>query len=633
MGVRRTKRDPIARAVGDLAKYDLSGQQPVLVDIVARLRDTLEQIIRVREGEVRIVALGQAASMKSTMLRLLLGSDALRVGPGAVTVAATEMRLVQRSAGGEPPAVRVLTLTEEGARRRACALLGLPQDDPRPLAELATIAHENSGYVAAMVEAAPKLGYGASYPLAEFEAKGGALTFDARGIGTELVARVIVELPVPREVWDLRWAGRRTVVVVDTPGRRQGSALEDVIIEEMQDRAHIALLAVSVASGTRLAVPPVPPGAYPVLVATKLDHIDNPLSANEMQTHEGVVASALRELGRSGRPARLAAISGPWAAANADDWARFDPENAGVWHTAELKRERWRQAREQGGEAGEFQRAVFAALDDGGVGRLQQVIADLANDDPGRLDEEELDRLIGLGLRLIDDGLAVLPDPGELEARAAKERDRAAQDPAPIAALREIAGEVAVDLVYGAAAWRSVRQTFQSRQDQWLGPAGEIREILASVDFADIANEAAEQTREQFDEALEEWYGGYGVAGLADPVWRPSGQVPAGTGQAVEQFDRLARQLLDRLVIDFDENMATGWLTYRKVARTRDELAKLLERLLLALFEETAVRARNALIEHFKNLRGDADDSDLAGLLEDIRSDLLRFADSTSDRA
>ncbi|MEV5407528.1 hypothetical protein AB0K60_01650 [Thermopolyspora sp. NPDC052614] len=626
------KRDPIARVVRDLERFDFSGQTPVLQDNVARLRDVLEQMVRVRAGEVRIVALGQAASMKSTMLRLLLGSDALRVGPGAVTVAATEMRLVQGTGSGEPPAVRVLTLTEEGARRRARALLGLPQDDPRTLAELASLSHPNQRHVVAMIEAGRMFGYGTPYTLDDYRAKGGALAFDDPGTGTELVARVIVELPVPPEVWNLRWAGNRTVVVVDTPGRRQGSALEDVIIAEMQDRAHIALLAVSVASGGRLAVPEVPPGAYPVLVATKLDHIDNPLNANELETHEGVIASVLRDLGTSGRPARLVAISGPWAAGDQESWARFDPANVGVWHSAELKRDKWREAQRQGGEAGPFREAVFAALDDGGVARLQRVIAELANDDPGRLDEEELDRLLDLGLELVDQALRELPDPGELEALAAKQRERATDDPAPIAALREIAAQISVDQVYGAAAWRSVRQTFQPRQDQWLGPAEEVGAILETVSFAELAGEAAEETKDQLDEALSDWYGEYVRPGLGEPVWRPDEELPAAAGPAVEQFDRLARQLLRRLVLDFDEAMSTGWLTFRKVARIRDELAKLLERLLLALFEDTAVRARNDLIEHFKDFKTEADDSEMAGLLDDIRSDLLKLAGARADR-
>jgi hypothetical protein len=260
------------------------------------------------------------------------------------------------------------------------------------------------------------------------------------------------------------------------------------------------------------------------------------------------------------------------------------------------------------------------------------VIAELANDDPGRLDEEELDRLLGLGLDLADDALAVLPDPGELEALAARQRERAAKDPEPIAELREIAAQMAIEQVYGAGAWRSVRQTFQSRQDQWLGPADEIKAILERVDFAELAGEAADETKDQLDGALADWYRGYLVPGLGEPAWRADEDLPGAAGPAVEQFDRLARQLLQRLVLDFDESMTTGWLTYRKVARTRDELAKLLERVLLALFEDTAVRARNDLIEHFKDFKTEVDDSEMAVLLEGVRSDLLKLADARSDR-
>ncbi|GLW09189.1 hypothetical protein Misp01_43180 [Microtetraspora sp. NBRC 13810] len=628
------KWDPFARAVEDLAEYDFTGQSPVLQDVVAQLRDVLEQMVRVQAGEVRIVALGQSGSMKSTMLRLLLGSDFLRVGPGAVTVAATELRLTQADDAGRTPEIRVLTLTEEGARRRACALLDLTEDDPRPLTELLTVAHPNQKLVTAMAEAARTLGYGAAYDLAGYLDRGGALTFDAAGTGTELVARVTVGLPVSRDVWNLDWAGTRSVVVVDTPGKRAGGPLEDVIIQEMRDRAHIALLTMACSAGTSFAVPPAPPGSHPVLVATKLDAVDNPANANELKTLDGAVASNLGQLGGNGRQARIVAVCGPWAMGDQEAWARFDPDNPHAWHTAELKREGWREARRTATEPGPLQEAVFAALDDGGVGQLQRVIAELSAQDPGRLDEEELDRLIALGLKLVDDALERLPDPGEQEAVAARQRDRAAKDPTPIAELRQIAAKVSIDAVYGTSTWRAVRQAFQHRQDQWLGPAKDVGAALAGLDFDRLAHEAVNDAGELLNTELAAWQLEYTTAEFGAPGWRrPPGLDEATVSQAAGQFARLARQLVDRLTLGAGEDLTPDWLTFRKVARTRDELAKLLERLLLALFEATAVRARTDLIEFFKNPKNDLDDSELPFLFDDIRRDLLKLAEARSDGA
>jgi hypothetical protein len=628
------KHDPFIRAADDLATFDLAGQTAVLRDVVVRLDGVLRQIARVRAGEIRIVALGQCGSMKSTMLRLLLGSDVLSVGPGAVTVAATELRLTQDGTA-EAPTVRVVTLTEEAARRRSCALLDLTEDDPRTLAELQKVPHPNQKLVTALIEAADLLGYGAAYDLDTYRDKGGALTFDAAGVGTELVARVVVELPVDRQAWDLGWAGDRTVVVVDTPGTRMGGPLEDVIIKEMQDRAHLALLTMACAAGTAFTAPPAPPGAHPVLVATKLDAVDNPANVNELRTLDGAVVSNLRELSRNGHQAQVVAVSGPWAVGDQEAWTRFDPDNSAVWQTAEIKRERWREALRTVAEPGALHDAVAEALQDGGVARLQRTITKLATDDPARLDDEEIDRLLAEGLTLVDASLAELPDPGELEALAAKLRDRAYGDPAPIAGLREIASQVAVDLVYGSPMWRLVRQSFQHRQGQWLAPVADVKTALEGFDFRDLAADAINDTREQLNDELAAWQRGYNTPGLGTATWRPSSAPDEATSaQAADQYAALSDQLVDRVVTGgAEDDPSAKWLTFRKVARTRDELTKFLERLLLALFESTAIKARNDLIEHFKHSKDDVDESDLSLVFDDIRRNLLKLADARSDSA
>ena len=285
-----------------LGRLSLPAGSPVLVDRIDQLKHVLERMRHTTAGEVRIVALGANSSMKSTTLRLLLGRDDIfSVGPGAVSAVSTELRLVQDEGPTGPPEYTVVTLSEEGARRRARRLLDLEEDDPRSLEELSRAAHPHVGLVQEMLEAVDRLGYGETLTMEQLAARGGSVIFTS-GRGTPLIARVNARLHVPAEVWPLDWAAGRSVVIVDTPGTRKGGALEDVVIAETQSRAHIALLTVACGGGTQFTTPRTAPDPHCVFVATRIDAVDNPSNANSLDVLETSVASLVRDIGADGRP-------------------------------------------------------------------------------------------------------------------------------------------------------------------------------------------------------------------------------------------------------------------------------------------------------------------------------------------
>jgi hypothetical protein len=77
------KQTSLSKAIRELEKCDVSGLRGDWRDAVVELSTILDQISRIRRGEIRIVVAGAVASMKSTTLALLLGSRAiLRVGLG-----------------------------------------------------------------------------------------------------------------------------------------------------------------------------------------------------------------------------------------------------------------------------------------------------------------------------------------------------------------------------------------------------------------------------------------------------------------------------------------------------------------------------------------------------------------------
>jgi hypothetical protein len=206
--VRGGGRTPLDSWAAELDQLDMREMPQADRDTVSELRDVLEQISHVRAGELRIVASGTMAAMKSTTLSLLLGrrEKSLTVGLGAVTGVATELRLVQ----SEDPALshtEVHILTEEGLLERARKLLRLPPEDRRTLSELSydrMLISEESNRLRSIMAVAGKFGFGARMDLKDFFQAQGSL--DIRGSDAILVQRVIRHVPVPKEAWDLSWA-------------------------------------------------------------------------------------------------------------------------------------------------------------------------------------------------------------------------------------------------------------------------------------------------------------------------------------------------------------------------------------------------------------------------------------------
>ncbi|ABW16497.1 hypothetical protein Franean1_7178 [Parafrankia sp. EAN1pec] len=606
-------RSGLRQAFDQLNKLDRQSLSPERWDTVVELRDVLEQIERLQAGEFRIVAAGAMASMKSTMLELLLGRpDTLLVGAGAVTAVPTLLRLVQAE-DGRPGRTRVTMLTEAAALRRARALLDLDHADARALGELAALDHPNRHVVGALARAAQTFEYGVSYELKEFLALGGELSIG--GFGVPLLARVIVDdVPVPASVWDLSWAGGRTVVVTDLPGTGQGRALENLVRAEHQAVTHVSLNVVAFSGGSDFEPPPVQAEPDCVLVATKLDRIENPADPNELRAVEEAVAATLRQWRLSGRQALVAAVSGTWAFADETGWLDFDPRSpAGAWGSAQDSRRVWADAAwdPHGPTEGQLRQAVAAAMLDGGAKRLRAQIAGLATDAPARVDEAELDRLVTQARRLVTAALTDAGDPREEEDKVDRLRNLFDGDQEPVDALREIARTAAATAVYGLPAWDVIRNSAFRRDGVWRGSMPQVRGVLAAVDLAGIATDAITEAEDELADRLASWSGTFGIT--ADGRGRSPAAADTDHG-AAEQFAALGGRLL-RLLTD---NRARGGpadtsggpadapggrdfgsgdgqserLSFRLVARTRAELAMLLEHRLVDLLGPMVDEAR-----------------------------------------
>ncbi|WJV50560.1 hypothetical protein [Streptomyces flavofungini] len=606
----------LEKLMAGLEQLSLPPDSPVLLDRIDQLKQVLERMRATTAGEVRIVALGVNSSMKSTTLRLLLGrDDVFPVGPGAVSAVSTELRLVQDEGPTGPPEYSVVTLTEEGARRRARRLLDLDEDDPRSLEELSRTAHPHLGLVQEMLEAVDRLGYGETLTMEELAARGGSLTFST-GRGVPLIARVGARLHVPAEVWPLDWAAGRSVVIVDTPGTRRGGALEDVVIAETQSRAHIALLTVACGGGSQFLTPRAAPDPHCVFVATRLDAVDNPSNANSLRVLETSVASLVRDIdadGRPGRETRVAAVSGPWAATDEAAWMAFDPDNPHIWKSTQPAREQWRAAAwdPSGPTGGQLRLAVEGALTDGGVGRLRALIAELADKDTAHVDSQEFEELIEDGIRLLKEAGAHIPAAGKLKLQEAAARD----DARPIADLRRIAREQADTAVYAADAWSKVRLALEQTGTGGRA-AADVFQPLRALDIGGLTAAAIDGTRMELTEALASWWAshtradfaaGAPGAGHITPLGADADdeerQVRAHTdAEAAAQVAVVAGHMLDQLVggregADGSAYRPAARLYFRQVARVREELARLLERRLVDKFEPDVVQTQKALGE------------------------------------
>lgn len=606
----------LEKLAASLERLALPDGSPVLLDRIDQLKHVLERMRHTTAGEVRIVALGANSSMKSTTLRLLLGRhDILSVGPGAVSAVSTELRLVQDEGPVGPPDYTVVTLTEEGARRRARRLLDLDEDDSRSLEELSRAVHPHVGLVQEMLEAVGRLGYGLTMTLEELAARDGTLTFSA-GRGSPLIARVGARLRVPAEVWPLDWAAGRSVVIVDTPGTRQGGPLEDVVIAETQSRAHIALLTVACGGGTQFTTPRTAPDPHCVFVATRLDAVDNPSNANSLGVLETSIASMVRDIGAHGRPGRetrVAAVSGPWAAADEAAWHAFDPDNPHIWKSTQPAREQWRAAPwdPSGATGGQLRVAVEGALDDGGVGRLRALIAELADKDTAHVDSQEFEQLIEDGIRLLKEAGGHVPVAGKLELQAAAARD----DARPIADLRRIAREQADTAVYAADAWSEVRLALEPSGTGGRADADTLQPLRA-LDIGGLAAAAVDGTRAELTDALAGWWASHTREDFADRAPWARLTAPPGAdahdgprqlradadAEEVAQIDAMAGRLLDQLAGRRGGARGAAYrpaarLYFRQVARVREELARLLERRLIDKFEPAVVQTQKALGE------------------------------------
>ncbi|MBO3742658.1 hypothetical protein [Actinoplanes flavus] len=590
------KESSINKAIQDLAKCDVAGLRGDSRDAVAELRDIVDRIARIRRGEIRIVAAGAVASMKSTTLALLLGRrSVLRVGLGPVTAAPTELRLLQGDEAAGPGSVQMLTETEAAGRARE--LLGLGVDDTRTLAELATVEHRNQPILAGMLHSAELFGFGTRHDLDTFLAaceKAGGDRIG--GLGAPLIQRIAIDVPVPAEVWDLSWARGRAVTLVDLPGTGEGRALENLFRDRQQELAHIALNIVAVTGGSAFTPPVLRGSPNCVFVATKIDRVEQPEHPNEVRAIEEAVAECLAEWRIGSRRARVAAVSGMWAFADEASWLEFDPENLG-WPEARAKREAWAAAGwgDPGATAGEFRAAVEAALTDGGARRLREVIEELADPGDARIDELEEQRLLARADELI--GQVLAGDTAPVTGDVVVLLDRSEKDPEPVYDLRRVAEECAVTAIYDCPDWETIRRSFRADGSLRV-PLEEVRAVLAAIDLGEIAGAAIRDATAEMDEVLRDWAQPYLDAVGADAKRLSGTRVEPTAGDPAGRFVELSRGLFrvltDSRRVDLGDGRAPApsSFTFQQVARVRDELALLLARMIIERLKPATELAR-----------------------------------------
>jgi hypothetical protein len=605
------KQTSLSKAIRELEKCDVSGLRGDWRDAVVELSTILDQISRIRRGEIRIVVAGAVASMKSTTLALLLGSRAiLRVGLGPVTAAPTELRLVQGDGPSGAGTVQMLTETEAALRARE--LLDVGVDDQRTLAELAEADHRNQPIVVDMVRSAELFGFGTRHELTAYlqrcaaEADGEAGGDQVGGLGAPLIHRIVVELSIPAGVWDLSWAKGRAVALIDLPGTGEGRALENLFRDRQQELAHVALNIVAVTGGSSFTPPVMRGSPNCVFVATKIDRVEQPEHPNELRAIEEAVASCLAEWRIGSRHARVAAISGMWAFPDETSWLAFDPKNSG-WPEAQAKRAAWAAAAwgDPGATVGEFREAVEAALEDGGAKRLRRLIEELADPDDARIDELEQVRLLARADEVIDGVLTGAPV--ESIGDVVILQDEAEHDPGPVYELRRIAEDRGIEAIYDRPEWEAIRLFFRGDGTLRVSPA-EIRKTLDEIDFSGLAGDAVRDAVVELDDALRAWAQRYmkavggGVAQLPG-VHVDMAAVDAAAARFAALSQILLRALTDSKRVELGDGGTNGpaSITFQQIARCRDELAMLLQRLVTELLKQSIDMARAEVMSKLRH--------------------------------
>ena len=428
----------------------------------------------------------------------------------------------------------------------------------------------------AMLRTGRTLGFGRAYDYDEFLDAGGALVFGRDGAAA-LLDRQRIDLDVPRTNWPLDWARGRTVVLLDMPGTRDGGALEKVIAAEMQDSAHVAVLHVK-AITAQLNVPDAPDATDCVLLLTEIE-VDGGSTGHlgAVEVREAAVAHQLDTLRENpDRSVDLAVLVAPWEMSD-EGWTEFDQDASHIWKALDGRRKAWLDAvwPQPSPTGGALQEAVTGAAAQQGTAALRAILERLGRKERGAADLQEL-------WRLADRARDVLAEARDL-LRAGEDEVRGGgplTDPHPISELRRLAADCADEYVYGHRAWSETARHFRMG-DAFVTPTP-VCDDLASIDFAALAIEAAEELHDELGYTLEDWWTGHPDA---PPVPAP-GEVPFSDDQAT-QFAELAGRLLHQLGgrpnASYPDARPSP-ICFREVARVREESARLLQRRLVDVF-------------------------------------------------
>jgi hypothetical protein len=470
----------------------------------------------------------------------------LPVGPAPAATVTTELHV---GPAGEGPGPEVHLLTERGAERRV-ALAG---DDPGR-AELMRRIEEDAG----------RFGFGATFPLDEYRARGGSLTVDGRGAA--LVERVVRPVPARAGVP----AGGPRAVLVDVPGRRPGGLLEDIVHREQAAAADVVLEVVVPVSGPPPALTHVT--GPRIVVLTRLDALGDLGDPRVLGELEDLVMSRTA----TGATAHLAVCCPPWAHPSVTAWREHHPD-AAVWQRADASRARWAEAAwpVDGPTGGVLRAAVEAAMTDGGLGRLRLLLAGAMAAATAAPDPARLGRAVAAARRHAEQVAASVPDTAEGRNR----RDAVTRDQQPLTDVRDEARVQAALAVYGDGTWPCLRAGYVDDGTARC-PAAELAGILSGLDLAGLARRAAAAFDLEVIDIMASWLGDQLRTGSTGggPIGMSSGVVAVAADAAAtpDVFACLGGGLVDHVA-----RRPTGPPTFATIAQLRHELASLLERLLV----------------------------------------------------
>ncbi len=230
----------------------------------------------------------------------------------------------------------------------------------------------------------------------------------------------------------------------------------------------------------------------------------------------------------------------------------------------------------------------------------------MAADDRPQVDNDARDSLRKRGQLLVQQARAGAPNPSAKDQELRRKRDQLDDDQCPVNELRRVAEEVAAEAVYKLTEWDSLSLSF-ALSGSWDGSLHDVRTTLNKINLKDLASRTIADAGKKLANALAGWSTNYldheatSRADGADSSWQSAAEPEGGKADEVDKAAKRFADLAGRLLRKLADDRAPGpsghlttQLSFRQIARTREELALFLERIIIAVLDRTVKQAREA---------------------------------------